>query len=825
MSDMDLARNLSNKYQNDTIMKTLTFKSSIAIMLLTFIAMTTLKAETLKNWPREIISASNKITIFQPEIESLTNDKMECRSAVIINTIGQKEDVYGAIWYNCRIATDRDERSVRLIDINIIANKFQGLDNDAIARMNSIIEREVPKWDMVMSLDELLNGLEINDQIQSEQLNNAAPEILFATTPTALILIDGDPILRKVENTNLKYVVNTPFFIVRDDDSGMFYLKGGNYWYTSRSIYEGWKLANNVPRVIRDMEKTSSSDDEEITSASAPANIVVSTTPAELIISNGSPRFSAVKNTSLLYMTNTDEDIMMDINTQQYYVLISGRWYRSRSLVSGNWTFIPPDELPADFNRIPSDSPVNNVLASISGTQESMEAVLETRIPQTAEIKRNSTYLEVSYDGEPIFENVRGTYLKYAVNTDKAVLFYEGVYYCCDNAVWFQSYSPYGPWRVAVTIPEVIMSIPPDNPLYNVRYVFIYDYTPDIVRMGYYQGYVHNYIYRGCVFYGTGYRYRPWYRTQYYSRPLTYGFNVHYNPFTGWGFSYGITFGGFNWIRHGDYFQTHHNGYWGPDGYRHGYYHRYNLGDRRGFSPERPRPPKGNGYNDHYRDSRATNNVYHKKENDQRRVGNTTYKRESTTSRRPNDMYSDDKGNVYKPRNGNWENKTNQQENKAGNGSTSQYRRVPQQSGTPNGTPSRVGTPNRQGENSTNNPRQNSNPTRQGEVNPTRQGGTTTRQGENKTNPRRELNEQYNSRERSSEKTDTYNSKKTQYQYTQPKRESTVDKSVSREKSSTGEKKSTETRSPSKENTTPAKSSEKKESSRQSSSSGSAHRR
>ncbi len=83
--------------------------------------------------------------------------------------------------------------------------------------------------------------------------------------------------------------------------------------------------------------------------------IIVSTVPAELIQSNGEADFSPIKGTGLLYMTNTNNDVFMNIADQQYYVLLSGRWYKSASL-KGPWTYTPSNKLPDDFAKIPDDS-------------------------------------------------------------------------------------------------------------------------------------------------------------------------------------------------------------------------------------------------------------------------------------------------------------------------------------------------------------------------------------------------------------------------------------------------------------------------------------
>jgi hypothetical protein len=108
-----------------------------------------------------------------------------------------------------------------------------------------------------------------------------------------------------------------------------------------------------------------------------------------------------------------------------------------------------------------------------------------------------------------------------------------------------------GPWVVAISVPQVIYTMPPSSPVYNVKYVYIYDYTPDVVYIGYYPGYVGSYVYGGTVVYGTGWYYRPWYGYYYYPRPVTWGVAVRYNPYTGgWGVRVGYG-GPVGWVGYG----------------------------------------------------------------------------------------------------------------------------------------------------------------------------------------------------------------------------------------------------------------------------------
>jgi hypothetical protein len=653
----------------------------IALMVVLSAPLQMMAAETEQGWPRKIEKGDATIIIYQPQVESLTENRMESRAAVSVTNGDYPDPVFGAMWFDCHISTDRDERTVRLIDLDVSAAKFPDLEEGHVEQLSSFLEKEIPSWEMELSLDQLLADLDMNETTLnlSEGLNNAPPEIIYRTTPSALILVDGDPIFEKIEKTNYERVVNTPFFIVRDTKKKEYFINGGEHWYRSDDA-ANWEYTSKVPGKLEQIaeEAMGESEPEEQTGQEAAdeeaepvvPEIILRTSPAELIQSDGEAEFTPIEGTSILYMSNTADDILMNIETQEYYILVSGRWYRSKSLSNGPWTFVEPDQVPSTFTEIPSDSDMGSVRSNIAGTQEAKEAMLENSIPQTAEVDRNEARLEVSYDGNPKFEPIEGTKMKYAVNTDKSVLLIENRYYCCDNAIWFESNSPSGPWVVSTVVPETVQEIPPESPVYNVKYVYIYDYSPSVVYVGYTPGYVHSYAYRGCVYYGTGYYYQPWYGSYYYPRPVTYGYNVHWNPYTGWGFSFGVSYG---WMTYG--WGSPYYGWWGPAGYRYGYHYGYHYGYNSGYrsgyragyyagqrtSAGRPTP---------YGNQLASNNIYNSRSQGVRRSGNSTYdprtgNRVSTADRtgrptaqpanRDNNVYADREGNVYRRDGESWD--------------------------------------------------------------------------------------------------------------------------------------------------------------------------
>ncbi|MBD3349259.1 MAG: hypothetical protein GF400_08720 [Candidatus Eisenbacteria bacterium] len=568
------------------------------------------EVETL-SWPRQLDGEQGRILIYQPQFEDYTGNMLKARAAVSVTPKGETEPAFGSIWFDARLSTDKDARVASLESIEITDARFPNSTQEELRFLTDYLEDEIPRWEMVMSIDRLVAGMETLGEATDATpgLNHEPPTIMYATEPTVLVTIDGEPILEELEGANLRYVVNTPFYVLQDPDTDRFYLRGGGHWYTADDILGEWRVASSLPgnvsAVAEEVERKERERTEELSSdpwetdpalllTDAPApRIVVTTTPAEVVETDGEPMFAPVEGTNLLYLQNSESDIIMDIRSQNYFILLAGRWYTSDSLSDGDWTHVPPDGLPSDFWSIPPDSEMATVRASIPGTEEAAQAVAENLIPQTAEVDRHTASVTVTYDGDPEFEWCTDE-VAYARNTDKTVLFVDDAYYCCDEAVWFASDYPDGPWFVATEVPGEIQDIPPSCPAYNVRYVHIYDVTPDVVYVGYTPAYLGSYIYDGCVVYGTGYWYRPWYRSYYYPRPVTWGYGAHWRPYTGWGFYFGVSFGWLDvWFG-----RPWYTGWWGPCGYvygyRHGYHHGYYHGYHDGY---------WDGYHDGYWDS------------------------------------------------------------------------------------------------------------------------------------------------------------------------------------------------------------------------------
>jgi hypothetical protein len=615
--------------------------------------------EDLLGWPRRIEAPQATVTIYQPQLESLTENDLTARGAISVLLNGEEEPRFGAVWFGSAIDVDRDVRMVYIRDVKVTDVRFPEASQEHLDQLTELLETEMPKWDLSFSLDHLLAMLDLVDQerVAAEGLKTDPPKIVFINEPAVLVFIDGEPQLHEIEGSDLKQVINSPYPILFDQASDRYYLDGGETWYRAHEPLGPWTVVASVPPAVaalrppppdepdlpEGVEVAEEEEDDRI------PRIVIATEPTELIVIDGDTKWTPLPDSGLLYVSNTDSDVLMEVATQRYFVVLSGRWFASKSL-DGPWMHVPSDELPVDFGEIPDESDMGHVRVFVAGTEEAHEAVLENQIPQTSAIKRSEAKLEVEYDGDPIFEPIEDTELKFAVNTATPVIQDGEWYYACDQAVWFTAGSANGPWIVADKIPDEIQAIPPSSPVYNTKYVYVYESTPEVVYVGYTPAYTGSYVHHTTIVYGTGWHYNPWWGPWFYPRPATWGFHVRWNPWTGWGVGFSFSTGRFR-VSVG-FGGPRRVGWWGPVGFRpipRGFHHGYRRGARAGYRA---------GYAAGAQSARGQNNIYNKPGNATRntRPAQGTATRPATRDTRPNNVYADQSGNVYRRNdNGSWD--------------------------------------------------------------------------------------------------------------------------------------------------------------------------
>lgn len=616
-------------------------------LLLNSLLVTGLFAQT--DWPKEQRTSSGaQVKMYEWQAESISANTLQARAAIAYQEKGQQDPAFGVIWFSAQLDDRGNEWLVKQIRISSLKLPDETAESRS-GEIRSLIETQIAEWNIRLSKSKLNEQLKVTTEERkvATEINTAAPTIIYSQKPAILVNIDGAPRFQVHPEWAMETVVNSPFTIIKNKD-GQFYLYGGKHWYRAAAATGPYAYSAEVPSALHSIEfsineayKKANTDMEKADYNIS--SILVTTSPAELVQTQGEPKFSAVQGTNLLYVSNTEDDIFMDVKTQQYYVLLAGRWYRSRTL-SGQWQYVSADALPSDFARIPYGSEKESVLASVAGTQAARDAVEEAQLPQTARVDRNSATVDVDYDGDPEFESIDGTRLQYAVNSANSVLRYRNRYYVVDNGVWFESYSARGPWVVSVERPYEVYLIPPRYPVYHLKYVYIYEVGPDYVYMGYTPGYLNSYVYGPTIVYGTGYYYRPWRGHRYYARPCTWGYNMRYTPWIGWGFGVNISWGWFHIGIGAPYYYGNNYGYrnwyrggwWGPSYYRPNYcernYYRYDRYRQNNYYVNNTYINYNNNIYNYRRDVRTRDNQRHSDyrgrdwvRNDDRRNNNDRY--------------------------------------------------------------------------------------------------------------------------------------------------------------------------------------------------------
>ena len=171
--------------------------------------------ESSDPWPREIQTNKGTVVMYQPQADALEGNIITGRSAIAVELNDAETPIFGVVWFEGRLDTDREERIATLVDITVTRSRFPDQDEAMSDKLKTLLETEIPKWGVTISLDRLLASLELREQqIQTaNQISTDAPVILFESEPAILIVIDGEPRLKQEDGTKLMRVINTPFTI------------------------------------------------------------------------------------------------------------------------------------------------------------------------------------------------------------------------------------------------------------------------------------------------------------------------------------------------------------------------------------------------------------------------------------------------------------------------------------------------------------------------------------------------------------------------------------------------------------------------------------
>ena len=537
-------------------------------------------APDLDTWPREVKLANAAILIYQPQVSSWVDNRIELRSALAIKPVGAELEAFGVVFATANTRVDKATRRVVLENLRITKSDFPTLADRGAAYAVEL-QKRIAVGVHTLSLNSLKQTPALaGAATPAAAVLNNVPKVIISESPAILVPIDSSPVLQPMpKSTVFKRVINTKALIIQRIVEKDFYIHVFDGWLMSNSIQGPWTLPFIPPKGLDaiaqaatathavDMLDGGPNANPRPSLANGVPTIYTSQVPTELIVFDGQPQFVPVIGTGLLWAANTTSDVFVDSASKDYFVVLAGRWFRASAL-NGQWSFVANNALPPDFANIPPTSLAGAVLQTVAGTSQAQQALNENSIAQTASVPRkNGPTFTPKFDGAPQFAPIAGTSLTYVTNASAPMIrVTPDSIYAVRAGVWFTAPQVTGPWTVATSVPEAIYAIPPSSPLYYTTYVRIYDVTPDVVHAGYTPGYLGTAVSpSGTVVYGTGYSYMSWIGNVWYPAPTTYGVAatpVH-NKDVGYTFAFAVGLGTPAWTApylHGAYLNP---GYWG----------------------------------------------------------------------------------------------------------------------------------------------------------------------------------------------------------------------------------------------------------------------
>src|SRR5271166_6960787 len=459
-------------------------------------------AQDQEGWPRTITKPGGKIVLYQPQVDDWKNyQQVDARMAFTLTPTGGKSHV-GVVTGQLQSTINMDEHTVFLSNPQITSIYFPSLDPATTAQMDQLMRSFLnPAFTTTISLDRLVASVQkTKTPPPAASLNNDPPAIFVSFKPAILLLVNGAPTTAPIANSDIEFVVNANWPLFVEKGKSRYYLFDSKGWLSSEGLQGTWTPTSKLPRHMDKVPENPNFASLKAfvppppgSTASYPA-VYYSSTPAEIVVFGGQPQWTAIPGTQLSYAANTGSPVFKYVPTGAYYFLTSGRWFTSTTPIMGPWTFATYS-LPPDFAKIPPTSPAGSVLASVPGTPQAEDAVLIAQIPTTATVKpAAANQVTVTYVGQPQFQAIEGTTMLYAVNTPDKVIQVGDQYYLCYQGVWFVSFNAQGPWQVAQTVPQVIYTIPPSSPVYNVTYVTQVPASNGEVTANYTAGYMGAFI-------------------------------------------------------------------------------------------------------------------------------------------------------------------------------------------------------------------------------------------------------------------------------------------------------------------------------------------
>jgi hypothetical protein len=188
-----------------------------------------------------------------------------------------------------------------------------------------------------------------------------------------------------------------------------------------------------------------------------PPKIFVGYRPSILLSVNGEPVLSAVPNTNLKFVVNTQWPLFIDESASIYYLAVGQQWLTASKL-DGQWSVTK--KLPPEMSKVPQDK-------QWSGLKKFIPPSANPKGPAPEVFYSDQPAEIILFDGQPVYGQIPNTQLEYATNTSSVVFVYKPTqqFYYLTAGRWFSAADLQGPWTYATpNLPADFAKIPTSSP-------------------------------------------------------------------------------------------------------------------------------------------------------------------------------------------------------------------------------------------------------------------------------------------------------------------------------------------------------------------------
>src|SRR5262249_51771256 len=117
-------------------------------------------------WPREAEVGAEKISVYQPQLDSWEGDEIRAYAALALQNKQERKTKYGVVWFTARTEVDKVNRQVTLDNFQITKIRFPTMASKE-AQYQTFLQEKLPGKTKIIALDRLEAALLASESADS----------------------------------------------------------------------------------------------------------------------------------------------------------------------------------------------------------------------------------------------------------------------------------------------------------------------------------------------------------------------------------------------------------------------------------------------------------------------------------------------------------------------------------------------------------------------------------------------------------------------------------------------------------------------------------